>query len=199
MLPSTSWVMSYHRRPQGVHDRVGGLPDHRPHVWPMCQLCQERMEFVGQLYACERLPLDGLLGLQFYGCDGCRDTGREANDRLPLHMELLPPDAPATARPEGVRCRKQPLRYIRYTAVEDPMDQWAFMRATDVEIPDDSYLFGDKVGGLFPYDGSDGPKITRGNRMLAQFTWAAVRGPIYLYHSTKSGLYWTSPRIVDSV
>ncbi len=191
MGQSVSWVMSYHRRPQGERDRVGGLPDHLPHVWPRCQLCQERMEFVGQLYSSDRLPLDGPLGLQFYVCDDCRETGNgQANDRLPIHMEILLPGAAENVGREGVRCRKQPLRHIAYTPVEDSMDQWVFhrRRLDEEELPD-QHLRSDKVGGLFPYDGYDGPKITRGNRMLAQFIWAAVGGPIYLYHSSTSGLY----------
>lgn len=191
MARSVSWVMSYHRRPQGERDRVGGLPDHLPRVWPACQLCQDRMEFVGQLYAADRLPLGGPLGLQFYVCDNCRETFKgQANDRLPIHLEVLPAEAAENAGREGVRCRKQPLRYISYTPVEDSMDQWSFLRRkmAEEELPD-THLRRDKVGGLFPYDGSDGPRITPANRMVAQFTWAAVGGPIYLFRSSARGLY----------
>ena len=45
------------------------------------------------------------------------------------------------------------------------------------------------VGGLFPYDGCDSPRITPANRMLAQFTWAAVGAPIYLYQTSAKKLY----------
>ena len=133
MAHSVSWVMGYHRRPQGERDRVGGLPDHLPHVWPLCQLCQERMEFVGQLYACDRLPLGDPLGLQFYVCDNCRQTyNGQANDRVPIHMEVLPPGAAENVGREGVRCRRQPIRYVSYTPVEDSMDQWTFNRRKPV-------------------------------------------------------------------
>lgn len=57
----------------------------------------------------------------------------------------------------------------------------------DFEV--DRHLTSDKVGGLFAYDGSDGPKITRANRMIAQFCWAAIGGPVYLYDSNAEGLY----------
>jgi hypothetical protein len=191
MARSVSWVMAYHRRPQGERDRVGGLPDHLPNVWPVCQLCQQRMEFAGQLYACDRLPLGGPLGLQLYVCDNCRRTyNGQANDRLPIHMEMLPPGAAENTRRQGVRCRRQPLRYVSYTSVEDSTDQWALIRRglAEEELPDE-HLRRDKVGGLFPYDGYECPRITRTNRMVAQFAWAAVGGPIYLYRSSTRGLY----------
>jgi hypothetical protein len=191
MARSVSWVMGYHRRPQGEPDRVGGLPNHLPHVWPRCQLCQDRMEFVGQVYSSERLLLDAALGLQFYICDGCRETyNGQANDRLPIHMEVLSEGAAENVGREGVRCRKQPLLHITYTPVEDSMDQWAFhrRRLAEEELTD-THLRRDKVGGLFPYDGADGPRITPANRMVAQFTWAGVGGPIYLFRSSVRGLY----------
>ena len=149
------------------------------------------MGFVGQLYACDRLPLGGSLGLQFYVCDNCRESFNSlANDRLPIHMEILPPSAAENAGREVVRCRRQPIQYISYTPVEDSMDQWAFLRRrlAEEELPD-THLRRDKVGGLFPYDGSDCPRITPTNRMVAQFTWAAVGGPIYLYQSSRRGPY----------
>ena len=192
MEHSVSWVMGYHRRPRGERDRVGGLPDHLPHVWPVCQLCQERMEFVGQLYARDGLPLGDSLGLQFYVCDSCRRTFKGlANDSLPIHMEMLTRRAAGRSGRKGVRCRRQPVLYISYTPVEDSMDQWTLIRRklSEEELPD-KHLRQDKVGGLFPYgNDSDGPKITPTNRMVAQFMWAAVGGPIYLYQSSTRGLY----------
>jgi hypothetical protein len=149
------------------------------------------MGFVGQLYACDRLSLGGPLGLQFYVCDDCRQTyNGQANDRLPIHMEVLPPRAAENVGREGARCRRQPLRYIAYSPVEDSMDQWTFNRRklAEEELPD-KHLRLDKVGGLFPYDGYECPRITPTNRMVAQFTWAAVGGPIYLYQSSARGQY----------
>jgi hypothetical protein len=191
MPGSVSWVMSYHARPQGSRDRVGGVPDHLPPVWPRCQLCQEPMGFVGQLYACDRLILGGALVVQIYVCDDCRQTfSSHANDRVPIHMELLPPAAAENSTRKGVRCRLQPVLHIAYTPTPDSIDQWAFNRSRVVEeqLPD-THLRADKVGGLFPYDGYDGPKITRMNRIIAQFIWAGVGGPIYLFDSSKRGLY----------
>jgi len=116
--------MEYQRRPRGTPDRVGGLPDHLPYVWPRCQMCQERMGFVGQLYASDWFPLGPHLALQFYVCDDCRVTiGKEANDRVPIHMEALPRAAAANTARIGVRCPSQPVRYISYSLVEDSMDQ----------------------------------------------------------------------------
>jgi hypothetical protein len=160
------------------------VPSHLPYTWPRCQACQGRMAFVGQLYASERLPLDGHLALQFYVCDGCRE------ERKWLHMEALPRASPANDRRTGVRCGSQPVRYIHYTPVEDSMDQWAFhrRRLAEEELPD-KHLRRDKVGGLFPYDGSEGTKITRQNRMVAQFVWPGVGAAVYLYHSARHGFY----------
>ena len=188
--PSTSWVMTYHRRTVGTPDRVGGLPSHLPHAWPRCQMCQARMGFAGQLYSSDRLPLGDHLSLQFYVCEDCRVEYEGANDSIPIHMEMLPPTAPENLRKRGVRARSQPIRYISYSAVEDFMDQRTFNRRklTEEDLPD-GHLRADKVGGLFPYDGSDAPKITPRNWMLAQFTWESVNGPIYLYHSASEGIY----------
>jgi hypothetical protein len=149
------------------------------------------MAFVGQLYASDRLSLGDHLALQFYVCDGCRVTcGKVANDRVPVHMEVLPRTAAANASRIGVRCPSQPMRYISYTAVEDSMDQWTFNRRKpeESELPD-RHLRKDKIGGLFPYDGYECPRITRRNRMIAQFIWKGIGGPIYLYQSTREGIY----------
>jgi hypothetical protein len=142
------------------------------------------MAFVGQLYSSERLPLDGHLALQFYVCDACREI------RKWLHMEALPPSAPANDRRFGVRCPSQPRRFIHYTPIEDSMDQWTFLGSelTGEDLPDKHLRF-DKVGGLFPYDGYEGPAITRTNRMVAQVTWPGIGAIAYLYHSSKAGLY----------
>ena len=181
---SVSWLMEYSTRPGDTLDRVGGVPSHLPYVWPRCQACQGRMAFVGQLYASERLPLDGHLALQFYVCDRCREA------RKWLHMEALPKDSPANDRGAGVRCASQPRRHIRYTRVEDSMDQWAFLRRRLAEEElTDIHLRRDKVGGLFPYDGAEGTRITRQNRMVAQFVWPGVGAAVYLYRSAKYGFY----------
>jgi hypothetical protein len=105
-------------------------------------------------------------------------------------MEELPPTAPANTAKKGVRFKSQPRLYISYVPVEDSMDQWTFNRRklAEEELPD-RHLRKDKIGGLFPYDGYDSPKITKQNRMIAQFTWRAIRGPIYLYQSTRKGIY----------
>jgi hypothetical protein len=182
--------MQYHRRPSGTPDRVGGLPAHLPYVWPRCQRCQERMGFVGQLYASDRLPLGDHLALQFYVCDECRETFDGANDMVSIHMEVLPRTAVANKARSGLRCRTQQLRYISYTPVEDSMDQWTFNRRKLAEQDlTDKHLRRDKVGGLFPYDGYEGPPITRRNRMVAQFIWKGIGGPIYIYQSDNEGIY----------
>src|SRR5262245_12150384 len=89
---SVSWVMDYSTRPGDTLDRVGGVPSHLPYTWPRCQACQERMAFVGQLYASEWFPLDDHLALQFYVCDRCRE------ERKWLHMEALPRGSPVNDR-----------------------------------------------------------------------------------------------------
>ena len=90
----------------------------------------------------------------------------------------------------GVRCQFQPILYISYTSVEDSMDQWTFnrRRLAESELPD-KHLRRDKVGGLFPYDRYESPPITRRNRMIAQFIWRGIGGPIYLYQSAKEGIF----------
>lgn len=182
--------MVYRHRASDALDHIGGVPAHLPYVWPRCQMCQEWMGFVGQLYASDWFPLGDHLALQFYVCDECRQTFSGANDFLPIHMEVLPKTAVKNVKAKGVRCKRQSKRYIIYDPVEDSMDQWTFNRRNlgGDELPD-KHLFDDKVGGLFPYDGYEGPRITRHNRMVAQFRWSGMGGPIYLYHSTKTGFY----------
>lgn len=184
MSRSVSWIMTYSTRPGDTLDRVGGQPSHLPYFWPRCQACQERMAFVGQLYDSDRLSLDGHLALQFYVCDDCQDKQRW------LHMEALPKAAPLNSARVGVRRRSQPRRYIHYSPVEDSMDQWELnrRRLAEEELPD-KHLRRDKVGGLFPYDGDEGPKITPSNLMVAQFLWQGVGATVYLYRSAKYGFY----------
>ncbi len=149
------------------------------------------MAFVGQLYTSDWFSLGTHLALQFYVCDDCRVTfGKDANDQVPIHMEALPRTAVINTSRTGVRCPSQPLRYISYTPVEDSMDQCTFGRRkpAESELPD-KHLRRDKIGGLFPYNGYDGPRITKQNRLIAQFIWSGIGGPIYLYQSTKAGIY----------
>jgi hypothetical protein len=148
------------------------------------------MAFVGQLYSSDWFLLADLLALQFFVCDDCRVSFNGANDRVPIHMEQLPLTALANASRVGVRSKRQPIRYISYTPIVDSIDQWTLHRRelAEEELPDE-HLRRDKVGGLFPYDGYDSPKITRRNRMIAQFAWEGIGGPVYLYQSTSKGIY----------
>jgi hypothetical protein len=160
------------------------------------------MAFVGQLYAKDWFPIDGHLALQLYVCDHCRKTvgvaspsggvvkGATISVAGMLHLEALPPTAAVNSRGLGVRCRFQPKRYISYTPVEDSTDQWEFNRRklAEEELPDE-HLRRDKLGGLFPYDGYEGPKITRQNRMIAQFMWRGIGGAVYMYDSARYGIY----------
>ncbi len=131
--------------------------------------------------------MGGHLALQFYVCDDCMDVGSQL-----VHLEALPPTAAANLRGAGVRYRPQPKRYITFTPVEDSIDQWAYKRwilTEDDDLPDE-HLLKDKVGGLFPYDGSEGPKITRQNRMVAQFDWRPrLKAMIYMFYSVRQGFY----------
>jgi hypothetical protein len=181
---SVSYIMEYSRRPADTRDQVGGLPSHLPYFWPRCQACQERMAFVGQLHASDWFPIDGHLALQFYVCEDCQET------RKWLHMEALPRSASVNRQGAGVRCRFQPKLYISYVPVEDSMSQWAFNRRklAEGQLPD-KHLRRDKIGGLFPYDGYDSPRITRRNQMIAQFIWQGIGGAVYLYHSAQHGIY----------
>jgi hypothetical protein len=160
------------------------------------------MGFVGQLYAKDWFLIDGHLALQFYVCDECRKTvgvaspsggvakGATVSVARTLHLEALPTTAAENSRGFGVRCRFQPKRYISYSPVEDSMDQWEFTRRklAEEELPD-QHLRRDKLGGLFPYDGYEGPKITRQNQMIGQFIWQGIGGAVYLYHSGRRGLF----------
>jgi hypothetical protein len=149
------------------------------------------MAFVGQLYASEWLTVVNHLALQFYVCDACRKSfGKAANNRVPIHMEALPRKAAVNTARVGTRCPAQPLRYISYAPINDSLDQWTFNRRklSEAELPD-KHLRRDKIGGLFPYDGYECPRITPQNRMLAQFTWKGIGGPIYLYQSAREGIY----------
>ncbi|MGL6094752.1 MAG: hypothetical protein ACRC7O_02975 [Fimbriiglobus sp.] len=105
-------------------------------------------------------------------------------------METLPSAAPVNDRRVGVRCILQPRKYIHFTPVEDSMDQWEFNRSRLAEEElRDKHLRRDKVGGLFFYDGYDGPKITAKNRMVAQFIWPGIGGAVYVYRSDRHGFY----------
>jgi hypothetical protein len=160
------------------------------------------MGFVGQLYAKDWFPIDGHLALQFYVCDDCRKTvgsaspsGKRAKEATisvarTLHLETLPATAAENARRFGVRCRFQSKQYIAFTPVADSMDQGEFHRRklAEEELPDE-HLRSDKLGGLFPYDGCEGPKITRQNRLIGQFLWRGIGGTVYLYHSARYGIY----------
>jgi hypothetical protein len=160
------------------------------------------MGFVGQLYAKDWFPLGGHLALQFYVCNECRETvglapasggvvkGATISVASTLHLEALHATAAENSRGLGVRCRFQPKRYISYAPVADSMDQWEFNRRklAEEELPD-KHLRRDKLGGLFPYDGYEGPKITRQNRMTGQFSWRGIGGVVYLYHSARKGIY----------
>jgi hypothetical protein len=142
------------------------------------------MAFVGQLYASNWFSIDGHLALQFYVCDDCRERHKW------VHMEALPRTAPVNERGAGVPCRSQPRLHISFVAVEDSTDQWTFNRRklAEQELPD-KHLRRDKVGGLFPYDGYESPRITRRNQMIAQFIWRGIGGAVYLYHSDRHGIY----------
>jgi len=147
------------------------------------------MLFVGQLYSCERMELSDVLCLHFYICDDCRETyDGPVNDKLPIQMLALPVGAPRNTTRTGCSIDSWPKRFIDYVALEDPMDQkaWTRIGSPDLEV---EHLCADKVGGLFPYDGYEGYKITTRNRMIAQFFWEIVGGPIYVYCSDKDGLY----------
>jgi hypothetical protein len=160
------------------------------------------MGFVGQLYTKDWFPIDGHLALQLYVCDDCRKTvgvasrsgavvkGAPISVASTLHLEALPATAAENSRGLGVRCRFQPKRTISYNPVEDSMDQWEFNRRelAEEELPD-KHLRRDKLGGLFPYDGYESPKITRRNRMIGEFIWRGIGGTVYLYHSTRHGIY----------
>jgi len=190
MPPRVSYLMTYSRSRRKTHDWVGGLPRHLPHQWPKCQRCQESVGFVGQHFASKWFPLDGQLGLQFYVCDECRETFGDSNPDVTIHMEELFSGAKLNTKKAGVRCRWQPKLFITYNPVADSMEQWTFDRSdASLDEMSDRHLEEDKIGGLFPYDGYETPKITKSNRMIAQFTWKGIGGPIYLYQSTKKGIY----------
>jgi len=159
------------------------------------------MAFVGQLYRSEFFPVDHL-AVQFYVCDDCRKQLHPAsvhggiNKKITLniantvHLQPIPTNAGSNESNCGVRCVHQPKLYIAYTAMDDSMDQSAFnRRKISEEQLADQHLRNDKIGGLFPYDGFDSPKITKSNRLLAQFKWQGIGATLYLFESVKRGLY----------
>jgi hypothetical protein len=196
MKSSVSHVLQYSPKGNDADDRVGGLPAHLPSVWPRCQSCQHFMAFVGQIYAKEWFPIGDHLAMQFYACDEHRKIIKAPYSRKsfsisePLHLEFLPRIAARNSGKKGVRCKLQPKLYVTYVRVEDSLDQWTFnrRRMAEQELPD-KHLRQDKIGGLFPYDGYDGPKITKKNPMIAQFNWVGIGGFVYLYQSATNGIY----------
>jgi hypothetical protein len=197
MPSSVSYVLKYSAKGNDAGDRVGGLPRHLPQVWPRCQMCQHPMAFVGQIYAKPWFPLDGQMALQFYACDEDRKTIEVPYSRKksfsisePLHLEFVAHTAAKNPGRKGVRSKFQPKLYITYEPVKDSMDQQTFLRR---RLPEqalaDKHLRSDKLGGMFPYDGYDGPAITRKNRMIGQLGWVGIGGLVYLYQDVEKGIY----------
>jgi hypothetical protein len=195
-MTSVSYLLQYAPRQTCGDDRVGGLPSHLPAQWPRCQLCQQRMGFVGQIYAKDWFPLTGNFALQVYVCNDHRKTIKYPGSRKSfeiaesLHLQLLPAGARENSRKEGLRCLAQPKLHISYQQVADSVDQWTFLRRklTEQDLAD-KHLRSDKLGGMFPYDGYDSPKITKQNRLIAQFAWQGIGGTTYLYESEREGIY----------
>jgi len=189
MGKSISYLMEYSRGNTGL-DRFGGLPSHLPHNWPRCQCGQERLAFMGQIYACDWFPLNGLLCLQFYTC-----VRRCLLDVDLLHVELVHPGAPTNRRCEGVANPDLPVRTINYFAVEDSLDHGTFLGMISGEDPvwpvlKDEHLYSDRLGGIYTFDGTEGPVIDESNRCIGQFQHPCIRREtIYLYESTKEGIY----------
>lgn len=171
-------------------DRFGGLPSHMPHNWPRCQGGHERMAFLGQIYACDWFPLDGLLCLQFYTC-----TQRCHVDIDFFHLELVHLGAPKNRRGEGVANPNLSPRTIHYYVVEDPIDQDTYfkvLRDHNHPCPDleSEHYHKDRLGGAFLFDGSEGPTNTVTNRCIGQFRHPCDSSTtIYLYSSRKEGFY----------
>ncbi len=184
-MQSISYVMEY---VDGHHggDQLGGLPSHLPYNWPRCQSCQAIMAFVGQLYACEWFPISGFFCLQFYICADRCDL-----DHSFIQLERVHHGAKPNRRRLGRPHADQPLKTIRYCEVEDSMDQMTFTNGQySEEQLSDTHLRDDKLAGLFPYDGYEGPAITKDNRCIGQMKWNAIPETIYLYESASDGPYF---------
>lgn len=184
-MRSFSYAMEY---VDGHHggDQLGGLPSHDPYNWPRCQSCQSEMAFVGQLYACEWFPISGLFCLQFYMCVERCDL-----DRSFIQLERVHHGAKRNRRAVGRSHPEQPLKTIRYFEIEDSIDQMSFTKQqlSEGELPD-THLRNDKLGGLFPYDGYEGPEITADNRYIGQMKWDAIPEMLYLCESRTRGPYF---------
>ncbi len=171
------------------------MPDHLPISWPRCECCREPMLFVGQLYRSELLNLDGNLALQVYKCE----------DSDNFRLVVIPANAEQNIDQVGIVSDRQ-MKFIIFTPVEDPIGQWAYLEDIDTGqyLPEQhKHLHMDKVGGLFPYDGSDAPPITQSNLMIAQFggnRWQTDEySMLYVYKSkVPYGFYPTTSREASS-
>ncbi len=184
MNDSISYLMKYTSKGSAT-DKVGGLPTHLPVNWPSCGCCQEFMPFVGQLYDSEFLPLNGNIALQVYACV----------DSYNVHLEVVPLSARENVDGIGIAYQDSEL-FISYTPIKDQVDQWTYMKDIDQYqhlLDTHDHLSKEKVGGLFPNDGSDAPLVTPQNLILAQFAWKPFESMIYIYYRDGYGFYPIGP------
>ena len=138
------------------------------------------MVFVGQLYACEWFPISGLQCIQFYICNMPCDLNRSF-----IQLERIHSDAQRNRKQIGFPHPNQPKQTIYYNAVTDSMDQMTFTKKqlSEDDLPD-KHLRDDKLAGLFPYDGYEGPEITNENRCIGQMNWNIIPEMMYLYENS---------------
>ena len=186
VIPSKqSYVMEYKAGHRG-NDRMGGLPTHSPYNWPRCHSCHSRMAFIAQIYTCQWFHLEGLMCLQFYICED------DCGDQPFVHLECVHQGAPLNTANEGRVHPRQPKLTIQFWRYEDPLDQTGYGRGDNLPngfFKDFDYLFSDKLCGLFPIDGSEGPPLSKLNRCIGQMNWPVVPGMLYLYHHNQFGPY----------
>ena len=165
---------------------MGGLPTHSPYNWPRCHGCHNHMAFVAQLYTCDWFPLDGLLCLQFYICT------HDCGDQPFVHLECVRDGAELNSRKNGIEHPAQKRQTIKFWCYDDPFDQREYGDGGSLPsgfFYDFGYLLSDKLCGLFPIDGSEGPPLTDSNRCIGQMNWSVIPCMMYLYLDLNAGPY----------
>jgi len=144
------------------------------------------MAFIGQLYACDWFPISGLHCIQFYVCIERCDL-----DHSFIQLERIHSDAKRNRRQIGRAHPDQPKKTIYYRPVADSMDQMTFteQRLSEDDLVD-KHLRDDKLAGLFPYDGYEGPEINDDNRCIGQMNWKVIPAMLYLYENSDGPYFY---------
>lgn len=126
----------------GSHDRVGGLPTHRPPVFPVSEVFGGQHCFLLQIHGLDRVGLASFQCLQIYQ-SAYMDEG---DDPLPVAF-LVPLDAPLNDAGEGRACASLAPRSIGW----EQREERAYPSSESGVTPALLEFLKSKLGGLAPF------------------------------------------------